>query len=85
MFLCKPFGLEELAARCRALLRRTNSLKERVSVGPLDVHLLLRRVTLRDQPVELSPREVCLALCAVDAPWGNPQPSGVVAHGLAAP
>lgn len=67
--LCKPFGLEELAARCRALLRRTNSLKERVSVGPLDVHLLLRRVTLRDQPVELSPREFAL-LCALLMPPG---------------
>ena len=68
--LCKPFGLEELAARCRALLRRTNSLKERVSVGPLDVHLLLRRVTLRDQPVELSPREFAL-LCALLMPPGT--------------
>ncbi len=67
--LCKPFGLEELAARCRALLRRTNSLKERVSVGPLDVHLLLRRVTMKDQPVELSPREFAL-LCALLTPPG---------------
>ena len=67
--LCKPFSLEELAARCRALLRRTNSLKERVRVGPLDVHLLLRQVTLQDQPVELSPREFAL-LCALLMPPG---------------
>lgn len=68
--LRKPFGLEELAARCRTLLRRSaNGLQERVCVGPLEVHLLLRQVTLRDQPVELSPREFAL-LCALLMPPG---------------
>ncbi|TGG77773.1 MAG: response regulator transcription factor [Aphanocapsa feldmannii 277cV] len=67
--LRKPFGLEELAARCRSLLRRGNGLMERVSVGPLEVHLLLRQVTLRDRPVELSPREFAL-LCALLMPPG---------------
>ncbi|MBM5819806.1 MAG: response regulator transcription factor, partial [Cyanobacteria bacterium K_DeepCast_150m_m2_101] len=63
--LRKPFGLEELAARSRSLLRRSRTgLQERVCVGPLEVHLLLRQVTLRDQPVELSPREFAL-LCAL--------------------
>jgi DNA-binding response OmpR family regulator len=38
-------------------------------VGPLEVHLLLRQVTLRDQPVELSPREFAL-LCALLMPPG---------------
>ncbi|MFM7648438.1 MAG: response regulator transcription factor, partial [Cyanobium sp.] len=66
--LRKPFGLEELAARCRSLLRRSGSgLQERVCVGPLEVHLLLRQVTLKDQPVELSPREFAL-LCALLMP-----------------
>jgi DNA-binding response OmpR family regulator len=68
--LRKPFGLEELAARCRTLLRRSGiGLQERVCVGPLEVHLLLRQVTLRDQPVELSPREFAL-LCALLMPPG---------------
>jgi DNA-binding response OmpR family regulator len=68
--LRKPFGLEELAARCRTLLRRSGSgLQERVCVGPLEVHLLLRQVTLREQPVELSPREFAL-LCALLMPPG---------------
>lgn len=68
--LRKPFGLEELAARCRSLLRRSGSgLQERVCVGPLEVHLLLRQVTLKDQPVELSPREFAL-LCALLMPPG---------------
>ena len=68
--LRKPFGLEELAARCRLLLRRSGTgLQERVCVGPLEVHVLLRQVTLRDQPVELSPREFAL-LCALLLPPG---------------
>ena len=68
--LRKPFGLEELAARCRPLLRRSaTGLQERVCVGPLEVHLLLRQVMLRDQPVELSPREFAL-LCALLMPPG---------------
>ena len=68
--LRKPFGLEELAARSRSLLRRSRTgLQERVCVGPLEVHLLLRQVTLKDQPVELSPREFAL-LCALLMPPG---------------
>ena len=68
--LRKPFGLEELAARCRTLLKRGRiGLQERVTVGPLEVHLLLRQVTVREKPVELSPREFAL-LCALLMPPG---------------
>ena len=68
--LRKPFGLEELVARCRKLLSRRTGLHEKVTLGPLEVHLLLRQVTLRDQPVELSPREFAL-LCALLMPPGH--------------
>ena len=44
-------------------------LQEKVSVGPLEVHLLLRQVTLSEKPVELSPREFAL-LCALLMPPG---------------
>ena len=48
--LRKPFGLEELAARCRTLLKRGRiGLQEKVEVGPLEVHLLLRQVTLSEK------------------------------------
>ena len=68
--LRKPFGLEELAARCRTLLKRGRiGLQEKVAVGPLEVHLLLRQVTLSEKPVELSPREFAL-LCALLMPPG---------------
>ncbi len=50
-------------------LHTGSGLQERVCVGPLEVHLLLRQVTLRDQPVELSPREFAL-LCALLMPPG---------------
>ena len=80
--LRKPFGLEELAARCRTLLKRGhNGLQERVTVGPLEVHLLLRQVTLRDQPVELSPREFAL-LCALLMPPGLVRSRGTLHAGL---
>jgi len=69
--LRKPIGLEEMAVRARTLLRRSSSSgrQERICVGPLEVHILLRQVTLRDQPVELSPREFAL-LCALLMPPG---------------
>ena len=68
--LRKPFGLEELAARARTLLRRSASgLQERVCVGPLEVHVLLRQVTFRAEPVELRPRGLAL-LCALVMPPG---------------
>ena len=40
-----------------------------MEVGPLEVHLLLRQVTLSEKPVELSPREFAL-LCALLMPPG---------------
>ena len=47
--LRKPFGLEELAARCRTLLKRGHSgLQERVTVGPLEVCLLYTSPSPRD-------------------------------------
>ena len=58
------------AARCRTLLKRgRRGLQEKVEVGPLEVHLLLRQVTLSEKPVELSPREFAL-LCALLMPPG---------------
>ena len=66
----RVFGADELAARCRTLLKRGRiGLQEKVSVGPLEVHLLLRQVTLSEKPVELSPREFAL-LCALLMPPG---------------
>jgi len=56
--------------REKTLLKRGRiGLQEKVAVGPLEVHLLLRQVTLSEKPVELSPREFAL-LCALLMPPG---------------
>ncbi len=62
-YLVKPFDLDELAARIRALLRRSGG-----RAAPLIVHGLLqvdpaaRRVSLDGQAAELSPREYVILL-----------------------
>jgi DNA-binding response OmpR family regulator len=61
--------LTAAVANAAEALEGHSGLQERVTVGPLEVHLLLRQVTLREQPVELSPREFAL-LCALLMPPG---------------
>ena len=57
-FLAKPFELEELQVRLHALLRRARGAEAaRLACGPLVYDLALRRFTLDDQPLSLSPRE----------------------------
>ncbi len=57
-FLAKPFELEELQVRLHALPRRARGAEAaRLACGPLVYDLALRRFTLDDQPLSLSPRE----------------------------
>ncbi len=57
-YLAKPFSMEELLARMRALLRRSN---ERISpvlkVGPITLHPAKREVHNDGQLIELTPKE----------------------------
>jgi DNA-binding response OmpR family regulator len=57
-YLAKPFSLDELLARIRALLRRTSSQPEPM-LQVLDVQLdtVSRKVTKNGEPVELTPKE----------------------------
>ncbi|MBD2534365.1 response regulator transcription factor [Nostoc flagelliforme FACHB-838] len=63
-YLTKPFGMRELVARCRALLRRQWLMK----LSPIqvlvykDITLIPQecRVVLRGQEVNLAPKEFCL-------------------------
>jgi two-component system OmpR family response regulator len=63
-YLAKPFSVEELAARVRALLRRVDKVSERpvTSCGGViideDAHTVAKNGTL----VDLSPTEYCLLL-----------------------
>ena len=57
-YLVKPFDLDELAARLRALLRRASGRATPVvSHGPLAIDPARREVRLRGEPVPLSARE----------------------------
>lgn len=61
-YLAKPFGINELLARIRAVMRRLQSLpgapqRERLAAGPLLIDFLKREVFLHGQPVRLSPTE----------------------------
>ena len=57
-YMVKPFATPELAARVRALLRRSQSHGgPRMAHGPLALDTLARRATLRGEPLELAARE----------------------------
>ena len=68
-YLVKPFDLDELSARVRALLRRHSGRAEpMVVVGPLTLNPATHEVTFNDQPVALSAREFKLLEAFVDRP-----------------
>lgn len=60
-FLAKPFQLEELEARLRALLRRARGAGAgRLACGPLACDLAGTRFTLDGAPLSLPPRELAV-------------------------
>src|ERR1700730_9399379 len=68
-FLMKPFEQAELAARCRALIRRSNlSMSGQLSLGRLRIDLNARQLQIGGAAVEWTGREwavlECLALSA---------------------
>lgn len=68
-YLVKPFDLEELAARIRALLRRQSGRAEPlVELGGLILNPATHEVTLDGQPVNLSAREFALLRAFLDRP-----------------
>ncbi|WP_157215293.1 response regulator [Flavisphingomonas formosensis] len=63
-YLVKPFQIPELAARCRALLRRPGaSLGTHLTVGNVILDSAERSVTVGGIPVDATPREVDLLEC----------------------
>jgi two-component system OmpR family response regulator len=57
-YMVKPFQMEELLARLRALLRRTSTQKMTVlSVGGLQLDLLQMRITLEGRRIKVTPLE----------------------------
>lgn len=61
-YLAKPFSLDELEARVRALLRRRGR-GQALQVGPLGFDALAQRFTLDGEALALPPREQRLLTC----------------------
>jgi len=71
-YLVKPFGLAELLARIRAVLRRGQrpgaSGGEVLRHGPLTVDLRTRRVMMSGADVALTPKEFAILECLITDP-----------------
>jgi DNA-binding response OmpR family regulator len=71
-YLVKPFGLAELLARIRAVLRRGaragGSTPEALRHGALTVDLRTRRVTMSGADVALTPKEFAILECLAADP-----------------
>ena len=67
-YLVKPFGLAELLARIRAVLRRVRPGGELLKHGALMVDLRTRRVTVSGQEVALTPKEFDILECLAADP-----------------
>lgn len=79
-YLVKPFGLRELVARCRALLRRSRQTPEQPSEIYSHANLCLYgsecRVTRDDQELNLSPKEYKILQLFIQHPkrvWSRDQ------------
>jgi two-component system KDP operon response regulator KdpE len=77
-YLTKPFGVEELLARVRVALRHINRghASSVFRTGDLEVDLERRRVSVKAQPIELSPTEYDLLKTFVA------YPDKVLTHGM---
>jgi DNA-binding response OmpR family regulator len=67
-YLVKPFGLAELQARIRAVLRRVRPGGELVRHGRLIIDLRTHRVTVDGQEIQLTPKEFDILECLAADP-----------------
>lgn len=68
-YLVKPFDLDELAARVRALLRRRTGQKQPIYThGELTLDPAAHEVTKNGAPVALVPREFALLRALIESP-----------------
>ncbi len=59
-YVVKPFDLEELMARVRALLRRGGAIQPQLQWGDLSLNPSTYEVTYGNQPLSLTPKEFAL-------------------------
>lgn len=67
-YLAKPFDLDELEARLRALCRRAGSGSTQSSYGPLRLDRATGVTYLNEQPLQLTPRENALMCALMERP-----------------
>jgi DNA-binding response OmpR family regulator len=67
-YLVKPFGVNELLARIRAVLRRIRPEGDVVRYGPLTVDLRTRKVLVDGAEVALTPKEFDILECLAADP-----------------
>jgi DNA-binding response OmpR family regulator len=67
-YLVKPFGLAELLARIRAVMRRVRPGGEMLRHGPLAVDVRTRKVTVSGSEVALTPKEFDILECLAADP-----------------
>jgi DNA-binding response OmpR family regulator len=67
-YLVKPFGLAELQARIRAVLRRVRPGGDVIRHGPLVVDIRTHRVTVHGSEVLLTPKEFDILECLAADP-----------------
>ncbi len=68
-YLGKPFDLTELAARLRAMLRRSDGRSSSdIEIGPLSISEARRSITLYGEPIPLSRREFAILHALAEHP-----------------
>ena len=67
-YMVKPFGLAELLARVRAVLRRVHPGDGVLRHGPLAVDMRARKVTVAGREVALTPKEFDILECLAADP-----------------
>jgi len=80
-YLTKPFALQELIARVRALSRRRPTLAPRlVRVADLEIDLTARRARRADRGIELTAKEFALLECFALHPDAVLDRAAITAH-----
>jgi DNA-binding response OmpR family regulator len=65
-YMTKPFHVQELVARCRALIRRANAVaSSRVAFGSLELDMAHREVSASGRALDLTQREWAILECLV--------------------
>ncbi|MGA2990899.1 MAG: response regulator transcription factor [Candidatus Korobacteraceae bacterium] len=71
-YITKPFSIEELLARVRAIFRRANREQEQetklIEIGDFHIDLEKHRVEVRNRQIALTPKEYELLLCLARNP-----------------